>query len=72
MVLLSLAASHHDLDLDVLERLSSDVQAVASEQALAASGTAAGNFDRREHITVTHQPGHGDVLSVGRGGSCDA
>lgn len=31
MVLLSLAASHHDLDLDVLERLSSDVQAVASE-----------------------------------------
>lgn len=31
MVLLSLAASHHDLDLDVLERLSSDVHAVASE-----------------------------------------
>ena len=31
MVLLSLAASHHDLDLDVLERLSQDVQAVASE-----------------------------------------
>ncbi|MET0789847.1 MAG: glutamyl-tRNA reductase [Cellulomonas sp.] len=31
MVLLSLAASHHDLDLDVLERLSSDVQVVASE-----------------------------------------
>jgi glutamyl-tRNA reductase len=31
VVLLSLAASHHDLDLDVLERLSSDVQAVASE-----------------------------------------
>lgn len=31
MVLLSLAASHHDLDLDVLERLSSDVNAVASE-----------------------------------------
>jgi glutamyl-tRNA reductase len=30
VVLLSLAASHHDLDLDVLERLSSDVQAVAS------------------------------------------
>ena len=31
MVLLSLAASHHDLDLEVLERLSSDVHAVASE-----------------------------------------
>ncbi|MBO3086122.1 glutamyl-tRNA reductase [Cellulomonas fengjieae] len=31
MVLLSLAASHHDLDLDVLERLSTDVHAVASE-----------------------------------------
>ena len=30
-MLLSLAASHHDLDLDVLERLSTDVQAVASE-----------------------------------------
>ena len=31
MVLLSLAASHHDLELDVLERLSSDVRAVAAE-----------------------------------------